>query len=162
MKKPSGPEVACTFAKSSGGAGQGSAPIISVPTQTRASQNGLEHESAATSCTDQPIFFRCVSVWAPLFVIYSHNLLILLDSQSISQSFLMMIYMLVYAFLFQRVQVHFWGANPTRLSWETHGHGAGVLFFFLCQPFMVPLLWNCFRWVYFSGLYDFTYIEHIL
>lgn len=60
MKKPAGPEVACTFAKSSGGAGQSSAPIISVPTQTSASPNGLEHESTVTSYTDQPIFFRCV------------------------------------------------------------------------------------------------------
>ncbi|KAF7704373.1 hypothetical protein HF521_021445 [Silurus meridionalis] len=58
MKKPSGPEVACTFAKSSGGAGQGSAPIISVPTQTGASQNGLENESTNTLYSDQPIFFR--------------------------------------------------------------------------------------------------------
>lgn len=60
MKKPSGPEVACTFSKSSGGSGQGSAPIISVPTQTRASQNGHEHEATPTSYADQPIFFRCV------------------------------------------------------------------------------------------------------
>ncbi|XP_047677677.1 autophagy-related protein 2 homolog B isoform X1 [Tachysurus fulvidraco] len=56
MKKPSGPEVACTFAKSSGAASHGTAPIISVPTQTSASQNGLE--PSATSYTDQPIFFR--------------------------------------------------------------------------------------------------------
>lgn len=124
MKKPSGPEVACTFAKSSGGTGQGSAPIISVPTQaqTRASHNGHEHESTATSYTDQPIFFRCVYASA---CDYSHKMHILYGSQSISHSLLKMIYM--FFFFFQRVQVHFRGANPTRLSWETHGHGAGVL-----------------------------------
>ncbi|XP_037397810.1 autophagy-related protein 2 homolog B isoform X3 [Pygocentrus nattereri] len=66
VTKPPGPEVACTFSKYSGGAGQDPAPIISVPAQTRtASQNGLgasshEHvpEPASTSFTDQPIFFR--------------------------------------------------------------------------------------------------------
>lgn len=89
MKKPSGPEVACTFAKSSGGAGQGSAPIISLPTQTRASQNGVrtsnyEHESTSTSYTDQPIFFRCVCVYASVCD-YSHKVLILLGAQSIIQ-----------------------------------------------------------------------------
>lgn len=104
MKKSSGPELACTFSKSSGGAGQGSAPIISVPTQTRASQNGFEYESTATSYTDQPIFFRCVYAFA---CDYSHKVLIVLGSHSITQSLLMMIYMVVFAYLFQRVQVHF-------------------------------------------------------
>lgn len=68
MKKPSGPEVACTFSKSSGGAGQGSAPIISVPTQIRDGQNGHEHESTPTSYADQPIFFRCVYASAYNFI----------------------------------------------------------------------------------------------
>ncbi|XP_062863124.1 autophagy-related protein 2 homolog B isoform X2 [Trichomycterus rosablanca] len=65
MKTTPGPEVACTFSKYSGGAGQDPAPIISVPTQTRSTQNGLEAssgeqqpETATTSFTDQPIFFR--------------------------------------------------------------------------------------------------------
>lgn len=78
MRKPSGPEVACTFAKSGGAAGQGSAPIISVPTQTSTSQNGLEHESSTTSYTEQPIFFRCVCM--PLFVIILIKCLFFLQS----------------------------------------------------------------------------------
>ncbi|XP_026875391.2 autophagy-related protein 2 homolog B isoform X2 [Electrophorus electricus] len=65
MKKPPGPEVACTFSKYSGGAGQDPAPIISVPTHSRSSQNGLAASSqdfvpdaAHPSFSDQPIFFR--------------------------------------------------------------------------------------------------------
>ncbi|XP_062325883.1 autophagy-related protein 2 homolog B-like isoform X2 [Osmerus eperlanus] len=66
MKKPPTPEVSCSFTKH-GGASQEPAPIISVPTQSRASQNGLaasgsedpgEADAATASFTDQPIFFR--------------------------------------------------------------------------------------------------------
>lgn len=157
-KKPSGPEVACTFAKSTGGAGQSSAPIISVPTQTRTSMNGLgasshEHESTASSFTDQPIFFRCVSM--PLFVVIFIKCLMCV---AITQSLLTMLYMLVFTFLFQRVQVHFWGANSTRLSWKTYGHGAGGL---STSTTFITFLWNCFSWD-FSRVYDYTYTENII
>ncbi|XP_020356756.1 autophagy-related protein 2 homolog B [Oncorhynchus kisutch] len=69
MKKPSAPEVSCSFTKNGGGS-QDPAPIISVPAQSRSSLslNGLtlpsnsdsgESEVAtASSFTDQPIFFR--------------------------------------------------------------------------------------------------------
>ncbi|CAB1330898.1 unnamed protein product, partial [Coregonus sp. 'balchen'] len=67
MKKPSAPEVTCSFTKHGGGS-QDPAPIISVPAQNRSSLNGLtlssnsnsgEAEAAtASSFTDQPIFFR--------------------------------------------------------------------------------------------------------
>uniref|UniRef100_A0A673ZD93 Autophagy related 2B n=1 Tax=Salmo trutta TaxID=8032 RepID=A0A673ZD93_SALTR len=69
MKKPSAPEVSCSFTKHGGGS-QDPAPIISVPAQSRSSCsiNGLtlssnsdtgEAEAAtASSFTDQPIFFR--------------------------------------------------------------------------------------------------------
>ncbi|XP_028828008.1 autophagy-related protein 2 homolog B isoform X2 [Denticeps clupeoides] len=66
MKKPPGPEVSCIFSKHGGGASQDPAPIISVPTQSRTSQNGLicsgkessELDPGPTSFNDQPIFFR--------------------------------------------------------------------------------------------------------
>ncbi|XP_076833949.1 LOW QUALITY PROTEIN: autophagy-related protein 2 homolog B [Brachyhypopomus gauderio] len=65
MKKPPGPEVACTFSKYGGGPGQDPAPIISVPAHSRTSQNGLAAASldyvpdtTPASFTDQPIFFR--------------------------------------------------------------------------------------------------------
>ncbi|XP_045572132.1 autophagy-related protein 2 homolog B isoform X4 [Salmo salar] len=69
MKKPSAPEVSCSFTKHGGGS-QDPGPIISVPAQSRSSCsiNGLtlssnsdtgEAEAAtASSFTDQPIFFR--------------------------------------------------------------------------------------------------------
>lgn len=69
MKKPSGPEVSCSFSKYNGAAAQDPAPIISVPTQSRASpslvrtcsqDSTAETDTASTSFTDQPIFFRCV------------------------------------------------------------------------------------------------------
>lgn len=67
MKKPPGPEVSCSFSKYNGGAGQDPAPIISVPTQSRASPSLIhtssqdstaETDTSSTSFTDQPIFFR--------------------------------------------------------------------------------------------------------
>ncbi|XP_012992957.2 autophagy-related protein 2 homolog B isoform X2 [Esox lucius] len=70
MKKPSAPEVSCSFTKHGGG-GQDPAPIISVPTQSRSSSslNGLTLFSnsdsgeagaaSASAFTDhRPIFFR--------------------------------------------------------------------------------------------------------
>lgn len=69
MKKPPGPEVSCSFSKYNGAAAQDPAPIISVPTQSRASpslnrtcsqDSTAETDTASTSFTDQPIFFRCV------------------------------------------------------------------------------------------------------
>ncbi|KAJ7988630.1 hypothetical protein DPEC_G00311210 [Dallia pectoralis] len=68
MKKPSAPEVSCSFTKYGGG-GQDPAPIISVPTQSRSILNGLtsysnsnpeeEGTASGTSFPDhRPIFFR--------------------------------------------------------------------------------------------------------
>ncbi|XP_051502720.1 autophagy-related protein 2 homolog B-like isoform X2 [Myxocyprinus asiaticus] len=54
MKKPTGPEVSCSFSKYNGGASQDPAPIISVPIQARSSTCGQD----STTDTDQPIFFR--------------------------------------------------------------------------------------------------------
>ncbi|XP_076017727.1 autophagy-related protein 2 homolog B [Genypterus blacodes] len=65
-KTPPGPEITCSFTKSTGSS-QDPAPIISVPAQRRFSANGFstsrrdecsENEAAAPSFTDQPIFFR--------------------------------------------------------------------------------------------------------
>ncbi|XP_062379584.1 autophagy-related protein 2 homolog B isoform X2 [Sardina pilchardus] len=60
MKRPAGSDVSCSFSK------QDPAPIISMPTQASANQNGLsepsgqdpEREPASLVFTDQPIFFR--------------------------------------------------------------------------------------------------------
>ncbi len=69
VKKPPVPEVSCNFSKYNGAAGQDPAPIISVPTQSRASpslvrtcsqDSTAETDTASSSFTDQPIFFRCV------------------------------------------------------------------------------------------------------
>uniref|UniRef100_A0A673K2H5 Autophagy-related protein 2 homolog B-like n=1 Tax=Sinocyclocheilus rhinocerous TaxID=307959 RepID=A0A673K2H5_9TELE len=69
VKKPPAPEISCNFSKYNGAAGQDPAPIISVPTQSRASPSPVhtcsqdstaETDTASTSFTDQPIFFRCV------------------------------------------------------------------------------------------------------
>ncbi|KAM3870794.1 autophagy-related protein 2 homolog B [Diretmus argenteus] len=66
MKKPAAPEISCSFSKHAGSS-QDPAPIISVPAQRRFNHNGLsvsgreetnEHEAAAPSFTDQPMFFR--------------------------------------------------------------------------------------------------------
>ncbi|KAJ8390814.1 hypothetical protein AAFF_G00099460 [Aldrovandia affinis] len=70
VKKPPAPDLSCSFPKHGGGGGGGSqdpAPIISVPGQTRPSQNGVtspggadaaDPEACGASFTDQPVFFR--------------------------------------------------------------------------------------------------------
>ncbi|XP_018619726.1 autophagy-related protein 2 homolog B isoform X2 [Scleropages formosus] len=65
VKKPPAPDISCSFPKQGGGSGQDPAPIISVPSQSRPSQNGApqpssaEYDGAGTaSFADQPIFFR--------------------------------------------------------------------------------------------------------
>ncbi|XP_016101620.1 autophagy-related protein 2 homolog B-like [Sinocyclocheilus grahami] len=64
VKKPPAPEISCNFSKYNGAAGQDPAPIISVPTQsphlvhTCSQDSTAETDTASTSFTDQPIFFR--------------------------------------------------------------------------------------------------------
>ncbi|XP_066550604.1 autophagy-related protein 2 homolog B isoform X1 [Amia ocellicauda] len=67
VKKPPAPDLSCSFAKHTVSS-QDPAPIISVPGQSRPSQNGMTLSGstdpgdaepvAGTSFTDQPIFFR--------------------------------------------------------------------------------------------------------
>ncbi|XP_069049279.1 autophagy-related protein 2 homolog B isoform X3 [Lepisosteus oculatus] len=67
VKKPPAPDLSCSFPKHMGGS-QDPAPIISVPGQSRPSQNGMTPSGSAEAgepelpapapFTDQPIFFR--------------------------------------------------------------------------------------------------------
>ncbi|XP_052009263.1 autophagy-related protein 2 homolog B-like [Xyrauchen texanus] len=70
MKKPTGPEFSCNFSKYNGGVSQASPPIISVPIQacsiisTCGQDRTTDTDTASTSFTDQPIFFRSAAAAA--------------------------------------------------------------------------------------------------